>query len=849
MRKRTTVTQASAMQFRVPNSRGPRRGDLYAHNVIVRLDATPQGQPVQGIGEAAPRGWTITGDTRVGSWRFLEAALGALEGAELRRRPADARDDIAGLMVELRQLAVRTSTKSTTEQPYRGILAGLESALLDLAAKAAGCTVAELLGAGAPTPPAGSRSPMPVNVVSASLPERKLHKAIAARAGSAIKLADVPDCETALALALRAAKVFDGPGVIWLGFGRPQPQPQLLTLVETLLARIAAGVLPPHVVVEQPAGPAETQSLLELQAAAPPPEVDPAPGPGVVVMAGVATDHHARELAAAGVRSLSLSPQRLGGAQAVLGVAAEIRDRLGAAVRLGLGDVPHISDVGARALSDVATGMPGLDYVAVPRTAADGVRLAEDGSLVLTSAVAALTRFAAGPATPVRPMSYGGRPANVFDVDPLLPFVTPKGEIRFASPLVERAALSRGLDTVRMNSRELVVDHHDLPMPLCFTPSKSPWTGRPAHRATVDKELTRTLLQDMDVPVPHGTAFDAHQVDDAVKYALSLAAPVVVKPRNGIHGTGVSTDLRTEAEVRAAIAALDSTAFRGRPFIVETFIPGDDYRLLVVGDQVVSVVLKRPASVVGDGSSRVVDLVLEKNRWRLENPHTRSCLLGFGGDAMYWLGRQGLTPDSVPDEGRFVRLGSAGNIAAGGESIEVLDETHPSMLELAVRAVHAVPGLDHAGIDLMGDHLRAVDGHPAAIIEVNGNPATTFNHFPLAGTPRDVSSDLVLRSCSLAGFDPGAPRDRLTVRIEVDGRVQNVGYRAWFAAMAQERQVTGSIRNLPEGGVEVLASGPAAEICVLASSAILGSRRAVVTQVRTTHLPDLPATDRFEVLP
>jgi acylphosphatase len=110
----------------------------------------------------------------------------------------------------------------------------------------------------------------------------------------------------------------------------------------------------------------------------------------------------------------------------------------------------------------------------------------------------------------------------------------------------------------------------------------------------------------------------------------------------------------------------------------------------------------------------------------------------------------------------------------------------------------------------------------------------------------------VLRSCALAGFDPGPPREHLTVRIEIDGRVQKVGYRKWFAAMADERQVTGSIRNLPDGGVEVFAAGGADDIWVLAASAVLGPRRAVVTQVRTPHVTDLPATDlpatdRFEV--
>ncbi len=466
---------------------------------------------------------------------------------------------------------------------------------------------------------------------------------------------------------------------------------------------------------------------------------------------------------------------------------------------------------------------------------------------MLVPAVEFLTRHLDGPGTPARPITYEGRAANSYDVEPLLPFAAPSGEIKFASPLIERAALCHGLNTVRLSRMTLLVDHPDLGSPLCFTPSKSAWTGVPSHRLSIDKELTRGMLADADVPVPQGRAFQPGQVEEAVRYASSLGTPAVVKPRNGIHGTGVSTDLRTEADVRAAIANLDTTAFGDRPFIVETYIPGDDYRLLVVGDRVVSVVLKKPASVVGDGASTVAELVLEKNRWRLENPHTRGCLLAFNDEAQSWLGRQALTPQSVPADGQAVRLGSAGNIAAGGDSIEVLDETHPSLLDLAVRAVHAIPGLDHAGIDLMGDHHSGADGHPAAVIEVNGNPATSFNHFPLAGTPRDVSTDLVLRSCTLAGFDPGGPRQRLSVRIAVEGRVHNVGYRQWFARRAETRNVSGWIRNLPEGGVEAEIAGPAGDVWVLASSAAIGPQRASVTRVTTTHIPEQHSPGQFEI--
>ncbi|NEE01434.1 acylphosphatase [Phytoactinopolyspora halotolerans] len=855
-----TLTNVRASEFRVPLARrSESRPD--ARNVLITIDAAGRRHAARGWGEGLPRGRAVTGDTSSGSWRFLEAALERIEGRTLRRRPAAARADIEVLMTELRELAVETArTRSTRARssrtgddagpiPYRGMLAGLEWALVDTAARAADVTVAELLG--------GSRAPVRTcAIVDVRGTRAGVRRRLARAAGTAaIKLVGATGDDAVLEAALRAADATGAGTPLWLEpatRGARADQVDTVKLARALADRIAAGELPRGLILQLPAGADALDEFLAAQAAVGAADAD---GAGLQLVADVASAADATAAAEHGLRAVHLDPQRLGGPSAVLTLVRDL------SLRPALSVDAQASDVSARALIELAAALPHVTYCAIPVTPASAGKATRvglnppltvdaDGTAtpgsgpglggipVLTPAVSYLTRHADGPNTPARTVTYEGLPANSYDVTPLLPFATADGEIKFPSPLIERAALCRGLNTVRLSRRTLLVDHPELGSPLCFTPSKSAWTGTPAHRLSVDKELTRAMLTDAGVPVPQGRAFGPEQIEEAVAYASSLGTPAVVKPRNGIHGTGVSTDLRTEEEVRAAIASLDATSFGGRPFIVETYIPGDDYRLLVVGDRVVSVVLKKPASVLGDGSATVTELVLEKNRRRLENPHTRSCLLAFDDNARYWLGRQGLTPDSVPADGQLVRLGSAGNIAAGGDSIEVLDDTHPSLLDLAVRAVQAIPGLDHAGIDLMGDHRLGVDAHPAAIIEVNGNPATSFNHFPLAGTPRDVSSDLVLRSCDLAGFDPGPVRDRLTVRITVEGRVQSVGYRQWFASQAQTRKVTGWVRNRPEGGVEAVVRGPADDVWVLASCAVIGPRKANVTSVNTVHVAE-----------
>ncbi|WP_205855628.1 acylphosphatase [Phytoactinopolyspora endophytica] len=763
---------------------------------------------------------------------LARSALDELEGATIRRRPAHALTDVREILDRLATLAAGSSDPTGSEPPYTGVLAGIDTALLDLAARAADTSMAALLG--------GRRRPL---VVCTSV----------THVGR----------ETALEVTSRVATVTGHAAPTLLCFGEWIGLTGVAKLIEQLAQQVAAGALPPHLVLHVPVD-ADRSELSEAQQHAdrlvPPADA----GPGIVLMPDAGCTADARDVADRGVRAVNVNPFQLGGALSALDVAAALGD---AASRPRIGLVPprFLSDVGLRATAELAAALPHVDYFSLPAPETGQVQLEPGiehdrqgrllpggepgigGHPVLAPAVQHLTGQVASSSARSRPPTYDGLPLNGFDIATIAPFFSARGVLISASALLERAALVRGLDITRFSRGLFFADHPALDAPVVFTPNNTAWSAVPPYRLTSDKDLTRKILLDSGVPAPRGAAFDHDQVEHATAFAASLGTPVVVKPRKASHGEGVSTDLRSEAHVRHAIDSLAASGFGDRPFVVEEHIPGNDYRFLVVGDRVVSVVLKRPASVTGDGRSTVADLVLEKNRWRLRNPHTRGCPLAFGPDTMAWLARHELTTQSVPAAGRTVRLGSAGNIATGGESIEVLDQTHASLLDLAVRAVHVFPGLDHAGIDLMGDHRLGVDGHPTAILEINSMPATSLNHFPLFGTPRDVSSDIVLRACALAGFHPDRPRDELSVRMLVRGRVQHAEYLRWFARLAEERDVAGRIRQLPSGGVEAVISGPALDIWVLVNCAIAGPPRALVNQVSTTHIDSVRPVDRFEV--
>jgi len=257
-----------------------------------------------------------------------------------------------------------------------------------------------------------------------------------------------------------------------------------------------------------------------------------------------------------------------------------------------------------------------------------------------------------------------------------------------------------------------------------------------------NKELTNRLLQDVGIPVPR--ALVVSQVDEAVRAAERLRYPVVIKPLDGNHGRGVMINLADEAEVRAAypIARRES---RDGAVVVETFITGKDYRILVVDSQVVAVAERVPAHVMGDGKQTIAQLIEETNADPRRGVGHEKILTRISVDEQTRevLERQGRTLDDVPDAEQFVQLKLTGNMSTGGTSIDRTDDIHPDNVEIARQAAMIV-GLDVAGIDFVAEDIaRSVRQAGGAIVEINAGPGFRMHTHPTEGHPRHVGRAVV----------------------------------------------------------------------------------------------------------
>jgi cyanophycin synthetase len=255
-----------------------------------------------------------------------------------------------------------------------------------------------------------------------------------------------------------------------------------------------------------------------------------------------------------------------------------------------------------------------------------------------------------------------------------------------------------------------------------------------------DKPLTNRMLRAVGVPVPDGRSVET--ADQAWAAAQEIGLPVVLKPEAGNQGKGVSVNLASEADVRAAFALASSFDSR---VLVERFITGADYRLLVVGDQLVAAARRDPAQVIGDGRSTVTQLVAQVNRDPRRRSGHSSTLTQISLDEAsdMVLRAQGLTRDSVPRKQHPVRLRTNANLSTGGTATDVTDQVHPANARVA-RLAAQIMGMDIAGIDLVcADISRPLAEQDGAIVEVNAAPGLRMHLAPTVGAARDVGTPIV----------------------------------------------------------------------------------------------------------
>lgn len=300
-------------------------------------------------------------------------------------------------------------------------------------------------------------------------------------------------------------------------------------------------------------------------------------------------------------------------------------------------------------------------------------------------------------------------------------------------------AIARDIPWIRLNKSSLVQLGYGKNQ-VRFRATMTERTSSIAVDIAGNKDETKRLLGDAAIPVAKGVTVST--IDDVYAALKSVGFPLVFKPLDGNHGKGATINVKTEEE---AVAAFHYAKEYSRRIIVERFITGHDFRVLVIDHKMVAAALRVPAHVTGDGEHTVQQLIDKENEdprrgYGHENVLTE---ITVDRDTEDLLDKKGYTLETVAPKGEIVYLKSTANLSTGGTSIDVTDQVHPQNVFNCER-ISRIIGLDICGIDIMAENLtEPLTENGGVVLEVNAAPGFRMHLAPSEGLPRNVAAPVL----------------------------------------------------------------------------------------------------------
>lgn len=411
-------------------------------------------------------------------------------------------------------------------------------------------------------------------------------------------------------------------------------------------------------------------------------------------------------------------------------------------------------------------------------------------------------------------------------------------------------AVARDIPWIRLGTNSLVQLGYGVNQ-LRFQATITCNTSNIAVDIACDKEDTKRMLENSSIPVASGAiCVDEEDLIDTID---KIGFPIVIKPLGGNHGKGASINVKT---LEAAKDGLVHAQKYGRRVLVEKFITGFDFRVLVINHKMVAAAQRVPAHVVGDGEKSIRELIDQENLdprrgYGHENVLTE---IEIDRDSQDLLNKLGYTDASVPKKGEIVYLKSTANLSTGGTSIDVTDMVHPENIFLAER-ISRIIGLDICGIDIMAQNLtQPLKENGGVVLEVNAAPGFRMHLAPSEGLPRNVAAPVIDML-----YPPGKPsripiiavtgtNGKTTTTRLIAHMVKNKGFRVGFTTsdgiyiqnhLLEKGDTTGPF------SAEYILKDPTVEFAVLETArggilrAGLGFSRCdigVITNIQEDHL-------------
>jgi cyanophycin synthetase len=300
-------------------------------------------------------------------------------------------------------------------------------------------------------------------------------------------------------------------------------------------------------------------------------------------------------------------------------------------------------------------------------------------------------------------------------------------------------AVNRDIPWIRLGTNSLVQLGYGINQ-MRFQATITCKTSSIAVDMACNKELTKKMLDMASIPVAGGAI--CVDEEDLAKTIEKIGYPIVLKPLDGNHGKGASINVTNWEDAVSGLAFAKKYSHR---IIVEKFITGFDFRILVIDNKLVAAAKRVPAHVVGNDENTIQELIDQTNLdprrgYGHENVLTQ---IDFDRDTEDLLEKLNYTLETIPKKGEIVYLKSTANLSTGGTSVDITDMMHPENIFLAER-ISRVIGLDICGVDIMAENLtQPLKENGGVILEVNAAPGFRMHLAPSEGLPRNVAAPVI----------------------------------------------------------------------------------------------------------
>lgn len=356
-----------------------------------------------------------------------------------------------------------------------------------------------------------------------------------------------------------------------------------------------------------------------------------------------------------------------------------------------------------------------------------------------------------------------------------------------------------------------------------------------AVELAADKGVTKEILAKANIPVPQGRGFNEQSTDEEIiEFSRTLNYPIVCKPTDASLGMGVVTNLQNEAEFIEALNYVRHE-LEYDEIIVEEHAKGKEYRFYVVEDKVIAVYNRIPANITGDGIHTIEELINLKNYERRQNARLNSCLIHTDNEIIDFINEKGYELTSIPKQGEYILLREKTNVSIGGDPIDVTDEIDDELKQIAIDTVKAIPGLYHAGVDIIVNDVEGEE-RTAVVLEINATAQIGGILFPLRGKARNIPAAIIDyyfpetkeidTSKSKVYFDmstilePMENRSALEVEVamapmgklyakkySVKGNVTSESYHRWLKKHALDAGLHGYVKTVVFDEIEIVVAG------------------------------------------